>query len=436
MRFSTRNAYYLRLSEGTVLPLYLYLDGQHVEWMSESVLQHVLTDLRPLIIPKLIAEESAQLGPGGSSNAKKGTVDVHRGETYQFGYFLRNTEPHSVLIKTRRFTAAPPRQNTAKTKKAKSAPTTSSKKQSSSRKKESKASAGSKRQSVVKSKGKGKQKAAELESDEDEAVELSDDEDGEEKVEISVPNDLPPRRSTRQSTVAAGGYREHDADNVVTDVEMSATKSNTIEGNAAFPDSMMGMDEQEDNPFVNVKTEESEPTLATEALAIPDEDPIAVDNDPLVDTLLNSDSEEEKPKPILKLHYQGFSIRGRALCVIVEPYPPLRRPSSLAPTGIIAPRAPSIAPPDFVPAAQRAKTPLFFPEDDRERSVTPAPRARPPVPLFDEPEGGDDDDADGGMLAFSQILHSVGEYATGAAADDDETEGAVFLGDADEARGL
>lgn len=68
MRFQTRNAYYLRISATTVIPLYvrlvsfivggkgrvltlwlkLYLDERHVEWMSERVLQHVLADLRPL----------------------------------------------------------------------------------------------------------------------------------------------------------------------------------------------------------------------------------------------------------------------------------------------------------------------------------------------------------------------------------------------------
>lgn len=31
----------------------LYLDEQHVEWMSERVLQHVLADLRPLCVQQL-----------------------------------------------------------------------------------------------------------------------------------------------------------------------------------------------------------------------------------------------------------------------------------------------------------------------------------------------------------------------------------------------
>ena len=33
------------------------------------------------IIPKLNAEAELQLGPGGSANAKRGTLDVHRGGT-------------------------------------------------------------------------------------------------------------------------------------------------------------------------------------------------------------------------------------------------------------------------------------------------------------------------------------------------------------------
>ncbi len=48
MVFTTRNLYYLRISRTTVLPFYLYLDQQHVNWMSDMVLQCVLRDLHPL----------------------------------------------------------------------------------------------------------------------------------------------------------------------------------------------------------------------------------------------------------------------------------------------------------------------------------------------------------------------------------------------------
>jgi hypothetical protein len=63
MPFNTRNQYYLRISEKNVLPVYvcfitavqasinvnfqLYLDERHLDWMSDLVLQHVLSDLRP-----------------------------------------------------------------------------------------------------------------------------------------------------------------------------------------------------------------------------------------------------------------------------------------------------------------------------------------------------------------------------------------------------
>lgn len=66
---------------------------------------------------KLQSEADVHLGPGGSTNTKKGSLDVYRGgerslcvilavslhlsciEGYQFGYFLRKAEPHSVILK-------------------------------------------------------------------------------------------------------------------------------------------------------------------------------------------------------------------------------------------------------------------------------------------------------------------------------------------------
>jgi len=47
MRFSTRNAYYLRASNYRVVPLFLYLDERHVLWMNERVLSLVIAELQP-----------------------------------------------------------------------------------------------------------------------------------------------------------------------------------------------------------------------------------------------------------------------------------------------------------------------------------------------------------------------------------------------------
>lgn len=46
MRFSTRNAFYLRASNYRVVPLYLYLDERHVDWMSQEVLDAVIGKLQ------------------------------------------------------------------------------------------------------------------------------------------------------------------------------------------------------------------------------------------------------------------------------------------------------------------------------------------------------------------------------------------------------
>ncbi|KAH9943498.1 uncharacterized protein BXZ73DRAFT_40044 [Epithele typhae] len=427
MPFATRNAYYLRISATTVLPLYIYLDERHVEWMSDRVLQHVLADLRPLIIPKLNAEADAQLG-SGSAASKRGTLDVHRGDTYQFGYFLRGTEPHAVLVKSRLFTAAPPVQRRTalpppqpETNKA-----TSSKGQRA--RKAAAQKAGQKRKPKPRPKGKGKARAVE---DEEDAISISSEGD-------DAGNDVPAetmasRRPKRTKTVADGGYREQDEDEDMADVD-------------ATPEAGDNFAPQDDTAPIVPKREETEPSLS-DLPAPPQSTTVEdIDDDPqppsAMDVELIDDEEEPKPKPVLKLAYHGFTIHGRCLCVIVEPWPPVRagtRAPSVAPSS--APRASSIAPPEFVASveARRERTPLFLPEYDKE--PTPAPsgsgsgagRVLPPVPLFGEEPS---DEEEGDMVLFSQILRSAGEHPPGIAEDDDEIDGAVFFGDADEMREL
>ncbi|PIL37085.1 MFS general substrate transporter [Ganoderma sinense ZZ0214-1] len=446
MRFSTRNSYYLRISATTVLPLYLYLDERHVDWMSERVLQHVLADLRPLVIPKLNAEAEAQLGPGGPANAKRGTLDVHRGDTYQFGYFLRGTDPHAVLIKTRTFTAAPPRPPREAPPAVQGGEQASAKSSGRSRKTGNDAQKTTKkRKPKPRPRGKGKATAAD---DEEEAMSVSNDDDG--RVEDTSEPATTRRRSKRARKVVAGGYRDgmDDDDQVPGDDAEPTREPRPATGEDDDYDPMI-VEQPVRDASVVPKREEVEPSLSAQR---PEEPSLDVDDleaapaqagPSSIDVELVDDGEEARPKPILKLHYHGFNIHGRCLCVIVEPYPPLRsgtRAPSLAPTGLVAPdRAPSMAPPDFVPtggAAQRERTPLFLPNLDRE--LTPAPsamRTLPPVPLFSETAEGSDDE-DSGMVLFSQILRSVGDHPPGIAEDDDEIEGAVFFGDADEVREL
>lgn len=323
----------------------------------------------------------------------------------------------------------------------------------------------------AKGKSKGKQKATQFETDEEETIDVLTDEDEDDAVdrEQAAASEVAPRRSTRKRNVVTGGYQEdasdggdgdvpHDpketADEDIEMAEHEAQAPYEMANDAGMDDTgLIAMDQSENaTPApIKVKSEQPEPTIP-ESIPRPNS-PIAVDPDPPApplptnpqvgpSTILVDSDEEEKPKPIMKLKYQGFSIGGRCLCVIVEPYPPLpkaARALSLAPTGLAGPRAPSIAPADFILSGQqRGKTPLFLPEDD-DRETTPAPwqgRMRPSVSRFQEAQDDADDEDDGGMLAYSQILQSVGEYATGAAEDDDDIEGAVFFGDADENREL
>ncbi|GAV98924.1 hypothetical protein F5879DRAFT_698000 [Lentinula edodes] len=388
MSFRPRNPYYLRISKKDVLAIYLYLDDRHVDWMNDIILQHVLEDLRPKIIPKLQAEVDLTSGTGGLPSTKKATVETHRGETYQFCYFFRKTQPHTVVLKTRTYTAAPPQKQNMMLP-----PTIPAK----AMKRKSKTGGVSQ---ILRKKQKTKGKSRAIDDSESEEP-LS-----EEYAEVNNTSGATPGIRLRQTAAL-----DLDGD------------SHMREGDDENDDD----DDNDDDDYIPKPRKNEKARAKTIHFSLEIED-----------------DEEEKPKPLLHLKYQGFKILGSCLCIVVEPWPPLhassRAPSILRST----PRAPSIAPRDFVTANEaraRSKTPLFLPDpDERDRSATPFPDAIHvrPFPLYDN-EGVDEDmdDADyGGMMEFSQILNAAGDVRAGALDDDEDMEGAVFFGDADEIREL
>ena len=323
-------------------------------------------------------------------------------------------------------------------------------------------------------KTKGKQRAQE--SDEEDVIDISSDEDDRPVAQAPEPSSTAPRRSARARKVKAGGYREQDEDSEeevqeihqVHDVDADVNIEGPSEDAQTGPEqdratvalqlddsNLIAMDESEETPAPqpSVKRETIEPSVSLTGDPEPVEEVIA---EQVIETtgsaqedaqpMLQDEEEEDKKKLTLRLRYEGFNIQGRHLCVVVEPYPPIRaqtRAPSLAPIFANPQRAPSIAPADYVPRGAtpiREKTPLFLPEYDRERSVTPAPsfarrRHLPPVPLFNESQEDEDSD-DGGFMEFTQILRSVSQNHAGAAEEDDEIDGAVLFGDADETREL
>ncbi|KAG5639258.1 hypothetical protein H0H81_004919 [Sphagnurus paluster] len=406
MTFQTRNPYYLRISEKNVLPLYLYLDERHLGWMSDMVLQHVLADLRPHILPKLKTETNMILG--NTAPSKKGMVDTHRGETYQFCYFFRKAEPHSVVVKARNFVALP-----SKKRPEMPPPPLPSSSKSGKRKAKSVVEGGSAEVVRKKRKTKGKGKAR----DERDISTSSHDEGGE--------NTNPaPRRSQRQTKIHPGGYNELDDINDSTTDATGATDIDRIDPIHSHNPSISGQGALNDMDVDAIPQPKNTPALSMATLELEVE-------------------EEEKPKLGLQLKYQGFGIYGHCLCVVVEPWPPMR---SVSRTPSVAPfldRGQSVGSTNPVPSGVssfvREKTPLFLPDDWRGRSETPEVQYIPPTrSSFFDPrflEDSESEDEDGGMILFSQVLNSAGDRA-GAAEDDESMDTGMFFGDADEVREL
>lgn len=264
-------------------------------------------------------------------------------------------------------------------------------------------------------------------------IDISDEEEVDDEA-FSTPG---PRRTSRRAATSRNYHEQDDDDgqdehgyNENTDFEM-------LDDYAADETRYSGKRTPADEPVVKEEAEEV-PLNSTPALGGMAE-PITFD----------VDEEEPKPKLAVQLKYQGFNITGRCLCVVVEPWPPVRsasRAPSAAPSRVASVRQASMTPALSRPE-QRQKTPLFLPDydedDERNRSVTPAPRDvrmrfdRPPVPLFEEPPPEDDEeDEEEGMMHFSQVLNSTSGFARGAMEDDDEFDGAALFADADEAREL
>ena len=134
---------------------------------------------------------------------------------------------------------------------------------------------------------------------------------------------------------------------------------------------------------------------------------------------LEVDSEEEKPKPILNLTYQGFNIYGHCLCVVVEPWPVIRSMTtslsnrSLAGSSLFQRQT-------STPRDERSR-PLFLPEELQKDEIS---------------DGDSDSDEISGMMQFSQVLRNVGDSRAGAANDDEDMDGSVLFGDADEFKEL
>lgn len=168
---------------------------------------------------------------------------------------------------------------------------------------------------------------------------------------------------------------------------------------------------------------------------IPDPDPDISDRNI---TELEMEEHEEKPKPILGLTYQGFNIYGHCLCIVVEPWPVVRM-ATLVPSL----ESQLTKQTTLQTTASTVETPLFLPEEPEVEEIPrPSGENRAHINqaylhrILDPEDAMDGEDDMGGMMEFSQVLYNVGDSRAGAVNDDDDMDGGILFGDADEFKEL
>jgi hypothetical protein len=151
---------------------------------------------------------------------------------------------------------------------------------------------------------------------------------------------------------------------------------------------------------------------------------------------LDVEEEEVKPKPALSLRYRGFNIYGHCLCIVVEPWPVART----ATNGLAPIFKTTTGPPK---SSHTPAEPLFLAdEEDAEDSISIHANTGQIInksylqQVLSDVEVEPDEEDTGGMLEFSQVLQNIGDSRAGAMNDDDDIDGSVLFGDADEQREL
>ncbi|KAG9095878.1 hypothetical protein FS749_009549 [Ceratobasidium sp. UAMH 11750] len=380
--------------------------------MTRSILNAIIADLKPLIGPKLVKEShigASGLSASAMKKAGQSVVEVHRGDNYQFAYFLKPAESYDMLIKTRDFVAVTAKPDDPPTP-AERTPTPEPPKPKRGKSAKKRAPKAKSRPRISSAAKKRKRKVI----DNDEEAEMSDawsdldksiegSEGGEEnEVEPTPSGAAPTRRSARQKNLPP----VHDVDEQVDNGETSTVPS--------------------DVPEVIVKSEPDDTSALANLLPIAGEDetpaPQSQSLRPPSDHIIINE-EEEKPKQELHLTYSGYAIPSRCLCVIAEPWPALPTTAQLVSQTTRQRRRKSASP----KPAPRSR-PLFRADSDDENEDRPIASPRSPEPEFDS------DDDQGRLKMFSQMLNKVGGRRSGVAARGgmEEFEDDALYGDADE----
>ncbi|GAA5889116.1 hypothetical protein JCM5296_007170 [Sporobolomyces johnsonii] len=321
--FRPRQSSYLRISPTSVLQMILYLEPYHVDWMNNSVLERMLFALKDRIPLKLAQEQEKKKGK------ERTQVDVFRGADYQMAFFFRRTsDKHVVLLKnkTLHYTALSP------TPRARSRSPLPPPPPHPPKTKHAPAQPHAESTSSVSS---SKRPLPRGSDDSGEPLDLSRD-PGSDKDDL---NEEPAAKRRAVEREREGGEEE-----------VVVIKGEPLEEELGLGEVVTSYGRSSD---------EGTPLFREEAEDVKE----AIDPD---------------VKPQLKVQYQGYSIFGRSLVVIVEPWPPLSEEERARPRLMnteVRQLSASVAP-DAYRRSPATATPF---SDSRagSMSATPAPRSRP-----------------------------------------------------------
>ncbi|KAF1990245.1 hypothetical protein K402DRAFT_460358 [Aulographum hederae CBS 113979] len=260
---------YLRITKYSVLEVRVYLDNPALSetWLlrrGDPALPRIIDAVQPLVLPKL-REENERAKGKGRGKSKKGVKDVVSRDDFEVSIFLTSTTtPHTLLTKQKHFGDKP-------------------RLKSNSAKLTGWLTTGTAEKPIDVPEGAEQVPIIRAEED-DEPIDLD-----------NIPDAPPPPTEQNQASQRRSKRRREGSEE----------------------DLFVG-DDDEDDEDESYDPDDAIPTRRTRRKRRREDNPNHSDPDPDLDPEPDEQSQDEKKKMAMRTEYDGFSIYGKILCLVVK----------------------------------------------------------------------------------------------------------------------